>query len=214
MTGKTALYVFGAGGHGKVVAEAARATCRVLGFLDDDPRLWGRERHGLPVVGGLDALPLLEEYAEIALGIGENGNRADLGRALLARGRTLAVVVHPTAVVTSGTRMGEGTYVGPLAVLHTDAQVGRGVVVNSAAVVEHDARLGDWVHISPRAALGGDVRVGEGAHIGIGAVVLPGLTVGPWAILGAGAVLTHALPGGLVGMGVPARWHDALGRTG
>jgi sugar O-acyltransferase (sialic acid O-acetyltransferase NeuD family) len=214
MTGKTPLYVFGAGGHGKVVAEAALATHRVRGFLDDDRRLWGRECHGLPVLGGLDALVLLEEDAEVALGVGENGIRADLGRALLARGRRLAVVVHPTAVVTRGARIGEGTYVGPLAVLHTDAQAGRGVIVNSAAVVEHDARLGDWVHVSPRAALGGEVRVGEGAQIGIGAVVLPGLTIGAWATLGAGAVLTHALPGGVVGIGVPARWHDALGRTG
>ena len=214
MTGRPALYVFGAGGHGKVVAEAAQATRRVHGFLDDDARLWGREWQGLPVLGGLDALPLLEEDAEVALGVGENGHRSDLGRALLARGRRLAVVVHPTAVVAHGARMGEGTYVGPLAVLHTDAQVGRGVMVNSAAVVEHDARLGDWVHVSPRAALGGGVRVGEGAHIGMGAVVLPGLTVGPWATLGAGAVLTHALPGGVVGIGVPARWRAALGRTG
>jgi hypothetical protein len=125
------LYVFGAGGHGRVVAEAAQATRHVHGFLDDDPRCWGREYQGLPVLGGLDALPLLEEDAEVALGVGENGLRSDLGRALLARGRRLAVVVHPTAVVAQGARMGEGTYVGPLAVLHTDAQVG--AVIEPAA---------------------------------------------------------------------------------
>ena len=168
MNGKPALYVFGAGGHGKVVAEAAQATRRVHGFLDDDASLWGREWQGLPVLGGLDALPLLEEDAEVALGVGENGTAP-----------TWAAPSSPAAAAWpwSFTRRrwshmepawARAPYVGPLAVLHTDAQVGRGVIVNSAAVVEHDARLGDWVHVSPRAALGGGVRVGEGAHIGPG----------------------------------------------
>jgi len=214
MTALPCLYVYGAGGHGRVVAEAAEATGRLRGFLDDDRRLWGRECRGLPVVGGLDALALLDDHAEIALGLGENAVRADLGRALAARGRRLATIVHPTAVVAKGARLGDGCYVGPLAVLHVDAHVGRGVIVNSAAVVEHDVCLGDWAHVSPRAALGGGARVGEGAHLGLGALVLPGLTVGAWATLGAGAVLTHPLPGGVVGVGVPARWNDTLGRTG
>jgi sugar O-acyltransferase (sialic acid O-acetyltransferase NeuD family) len=208
------LYVFGAGGHGRVVAEAALSTHHVRGFLDDNPRLWGRECHGLPVLGGLDALPLLESDAEVALGVGENGARAALGRALLARGRRLATVVHPRAFVGHGARMGDGAFVGALAALHVDAQAGRGVIVNTGAVVEHDARLGDWVHISPRAALGGGVQVGEGAHLGLGVVVLPGLAIGPWSTLGAGAVLTHPLPGGVVAKGVPARWPSVLGRTG
>lgn len=208
------LYVFGAGGHGRVVAEAAEATRHVHGFLDDDPGLWGRECRGLRVLGGLDALALLEDDAEIALGVGENVARADLARTLLARGRALATVVHPRSVRARGARLGEGTFLGALAVVQVDAQVGRGAIVNTSAVVEHDARVGDFVHVSPRAVLGGGARVGEGAHLGLGAVVLPGLTVGPWATLGAGAVLTHALPGGVVGVGVPARWRDSLSRTG
>ena len=160
MTERIPLYVFGAGGHAKVVAEAVHAadTHCLRGFLDDDPRLWGRARHGLSVLGGLDTLALLEGHAEVALGVGENASRAELGRTLLGRGRRLATVVHPMAVVARDARIGEGVYVGPLALLNADAHVGRGVIVNSAAVVEHDVRLGDWVHVSPRAALGEDHR--------------------------------------------------------
>jgi acetyltransferase EpsM len=216
MTERTPLYVFGAGGHGKVVGEAAHAagTHSLRGFLDDDRELWGREIHGLPVRGDLDTLALLEDDAEVALGVGGNADRANLVRALLACGRRLATVVHPTAVLARGARIGPGSYIGPLALVHADAELGRGVIVNSAAVVEHDVRIADWVHVSPRAVLGGGVRVGEGAHVGLGAAVLPGLAIGPWAVLGAGAVLTHTLPGRAVAVGVPARWRDTLGRTG
>jgi sugar O-acyltransferase (sialic acid O-acetyltransferase NeuD family) len=201
------LYVFGASGHGKVVAEAARQSglFRIRGFLDDDAGLWGREWDGVPVVGGRDRLATLEGAGEIALGVGDNRSRAAVARAVARNGRTLATIVHPTAVTATGAHVGPGSYLGPHAVVHSDATVGRGCIINTGAVVEHDCRIDDWVHVSPRAALGGAVRIGEGAHLGLGAIVLPGLTLGAWTILGAGAVLLGSLPGGVTAVGVPAR---------
>jgi sugar O-acyltransferase (sialic acid O-acetyltransferase NeuD family) len=208
VTTRTPLYVYGAGGHGKVVAEAARASgsFELRGFLDQDPARWGADWAGLRVHGDLSSA---EPEAAIALGVGDNRARADVMRGLGQR--ALATVVHPTAVVAEGARLGAGTYVGPQAVVHADAQVGRGCIVNSAAVVEHDCRLGDYVHVSPRAALGGGVTVGEGAHLGLGAVLLPGLSVGAWTTLGAGAVMVQSLPERVVAMGVPARQRPAAG---
>jgi sugar O-acyltransferase (sialic acid O-acetyltransferase NeuD family) len=208
------LYVYGAGGHGKVVAEAAHRAGRhqIQGFLDDDPKLWGRAWNEQPVLGGLNVLDQLDPQAEIALAVGANPHRARLTHLLLARGRRLATVVHPTAVIARGVRLGEGSYVAPLAVLHSDAHLGRACIVNSGAVVEHDCRLGDWVHVSPRAALGGGAQVGEGAHVGMGAILIPGVSLGAWSTLGAGAVLVRSLPGSVIAIGVPARVQDAAGR--
>ena len=207
MIGRVPLYVFGAGGHGKVVAEAAQQGDQYLvrGYLDDDVHRRGREWNGLPVIGGREALDGLEDGAAVALGVGPNGARADVAGAVRARGRTLATVVHPTAVISGSACVAEGTYVGPLVVLHSDAQVGRGCIVNTAVVVEHDCRIEDWVHLSPRATLGGGVHVEEGAHVGMAAIVLPGLTLGMWATLGAGAVMVRSLPAAVVAVGIPAR---------
>ena len=204
------LYIFGAGGHGKVVAEAARGSLvyEPRAFIDDDPSRWGHAWDGLPVLGGRDLLASLEDEAEVALGIGDNARRAAAADTIFAFNRKLATIIHPTAVVAGGVELGLGTYVAPLAVLHSDARVGRGSIVNSAAVVEHDCRLGDWVHVSPGAALGGGVHVGEGAHVALGAIILPGLALGPWATLGAGAVMVHSLPDYATAMGVPARVKD------
>jgi acetyltransferase EpsM len=204
------LYIFGAGGHGKVVAEAARGNqaYQLRAFLDDDRARWGKRWDGLPVLEGRASLEALEEDAEVALGIGSNLLRAEAALAILGSNRKLATIVHPSAVVARGVDLGIGTYVAPLAVLHNDARVGRGCIVNSAAVVEHDCRLGDWVHVSPGAALGGGVQLGEGAHVALGAIVLPGLALGPWATLGAGAVMVHSLPDYATALGVPARVRD------
>jgi len=208
------LYVYGAGGHGKVLAEAAALdSLHVLrGFLDDDEERWGTEWNGLPVLGGRERVSSLEEDAVVALGVGRNRLRAEIARVIEAANRRLATLVHPTAVVARSVRLGEGTYVAPLAVLHSDGCVGRGCIVNTGAVVEHDCRLADFVHVSPRAALGGGAQVGEGAHVGMGALLVPGVSLGPWSILGAGAVMVRSLPGSVTAVGVPARIQEREGR--
>jgi sugar O-acyltransferase (sialic acid O-acetyltransferase NeuD family) len=204
---QTALYIYGAGGHGRVVADTAELSTQyeVLGLLDDDSERWGQRIGGLTVLGGRDALAFLEEGASIGLGIGSNRSRARVVGDLRRRGFRLATVVHPSAVIARGVVLGEGTYVAPLAVVHSDAVAGAACIVNTGAVVEHDCRLGDFAHVSPRAALGGGARIAEGAHVGLGAVLLPDTTLGPWATLGAGAVMVSSLPGGVTAAGVPAR---------
>lgn len=201
------LYVYGASGHGKVVAEAARQTDAYVlrGFLDDDENKWGQPFHGVTILGGLKALPQLHPRARVALGIGANQARRRIFDRLQEAHIELATVVHPSASVSKGAVIGDGTVVGPLAVVHVDARVGRGCIVNSAAVIEHDNVLGDWVHTSPNVALGGNVRIGRGTHVGLGASVLPGTTIGAWCVVGAGACVTRPLPDLVVAVGVPAR---------
>jgi sugar O-acyltransferase (sialic acid O-acetyltransferase NeuD family) len=207
VTARAPLYVYGAGGHGKVVADAARACglFDVRGFLDDDRTRWGTEWCDLAVRGGDEALAELEDGARVAPAIGGNRARAALVARLLETGTPLATVVHPTAVVAGGVTIGDGTFVAPFAVLHADARVGRACIVNTAAVIEHDCVVADYVHVSPRAVLGGGVAAGEGSHVALGALALPGLRVGAWTTLGAGAVLVESLPDGETAVGVPAR---------
>jgi len=203
-TSRPRVYVFGASGHGKVVAEAAvrSGLFDVAGFLDDDSAKWGGRLSGLPVTGGLEALA---PGAVVALGVGSNEARLALLRRLDSLGIPVATILHPTAVVSSGVELGAGTYVGPGAVVHVDARVGRACILNSRSVVEHDNVLADGVHVSPNATLGGNVKIGEGSHIGLGASVLPGVTIGAWTVVGAGAVVTKPLPNGVSAAGVPAR---------
>jgi acetyltransferase EpsM len=193
MTERMPLYVFGASGHGKVVADAALASGRfaLRGFLDDDPSRHGQILVGVPVEGGLDAVQGQQGRVAVALGVGSNAARLAVLSRLASAGHTVATVVHPSAVVASGVALGEGTFVGPLAVVHTDARLGRACIVNSGAVVEHDN--------------GGNVTLGEGVHVGLGAAVLPGLRVGAWSVVGAAAVVIENVPDDVTVAGVPAR---------
>jgi sugar O-acyltransferase (sialic acid O-acetyltransferase NeuD family) len=207
MTERLPLYVYGASGHGKVVADAAVASHRfvVRGFLDDDPSRRGQVLLGLPVEGGLDAIQGQQGRVGVALGVGSNQARIAVLSRLVAAGHTVVAVVHPSAVVASGVTLGDGTFVAPLAVVHTDARLGRACIVNTGAVVEHDNVLGDGVHVSPNAALGGNVTLGDEVHVGLGAVILPGITVGARSVVGAGAAVIEDVPEDVTVVGVPAR---------
>jgi sugar O-acyltransferase (sialic acid O-acetyltransferase NeuD family) len=203
------VVVYGAGGHGKVVADVLLAGRRyqVLGFIDDDASRAGTAILGLPVLGTAAWLEREGRLASIAvaLGVGANEARRAVAERCVEWGTPLIVAVHPRAVVAPSARLGAGTVVMAGAVINPDARVGRGTIVNTGAVVEHDVVVGDWAHLSPNATTGGTARIGASVHLGLGSVVLPGVSVGEGAVVGAGAVVVRDVPRGVTVVGVPAR---------
>lgn len=201
------VIVVGAGGHGRVVADALRASGReVLGFVD---RIASPERDA-PILGDDDRLDPAGGY-DLANGIGGTGRAEtrELRRAvqirLEARGFRFTGVRHPSAVVSPEAAVGPGVQILARAVVQTGARIGAGAIVNTGAIVEHGCRVGAFAHCATGAILCGDVTVGEGAHIGAGAVVRQGVILEPGVVVGAGAVVLEAgtEPGALIG--VPAR---------
>jgi sugar O-acyltransferase (sialic acid O-acetyltransferase NeuD family) len=200
--------VFGASGHGKVVADVARAAGHeVAGFVDDDPDRRRAGLWGLPVLGWDECASGAggDGRAAIALGVGDNRARERVFDRVLAAGLEVVTIVHPSAVVAPRARLGAGVVVMALVAVNPDAEVGDGAILNTGCVVEHDCRVGRFAHLSPNSALGGGVEIGDRAHLGLGAVVLPQVRVGAEARVGAGAVVHRAVAPGATVVGVPAR---------
>lgn len=206
MTLQNSVVIYGAGGHGRVVADMAAASgWNVIGFIDDKYPLL-RTKTFWPILGSRAWLQRDQARTfQIALGIGGNSVRREIGQFLGHAGFRLATVISSHAVVSRSALMHAGAVVMPGAVINADAEVGAGSIVNTCAVIEHDVRLGEYVHISPNAALGGGVRVGDLTHVGLGASVVHGIQIGAYSLIGSGAVVTHSIPEGVVAYGVPAR---------
>lgn len=190
--------LIGAGGHGKVAADTARAAgWEHVNFYD---QAWpGLQTNGpWPVVG---AHPSGMEDA-LFCSVGNNSIRArlftDFGL------EASPVLAHPSAILSPSVRPGAGTLIVAGSIVNADTLIGRGVILNTGCSVDHDCRIGDFAHISPGARLAGGVTVGDEAWIGIGAVVREGVTIGAQAMIAAGAVVIRDIPDGTRVGGVPA----------
>ncbi len=202
------VFLYGSGGHAKVVLDILRLRgAVVVALLDDDESRMNMDVMGVPVVHALQALSTLKEqnvlYGIIAIG----NNRIRMQKADLIRnnGYELLTAVHPAAVIADSVTLGAGSVVMAGCVVNWDAQIGENAILNTGCSVDHDCRIGDGVHISPGVHLGGNVTIGNCTHIGIGASVLPGVTIGPGTIVGGGAAVIGDLPGGVTAVGVPAK---------
>lgn len=201
------VVIYGAGGHGKVVADVATQSGNIVtGFVDDDITTGCAARLPLPLLGNRSYLCQgLPASDRVALGIGDNSQRMAAAQFLARNHVALATMISPFAVVSSSARVGVGTVIMPGAVVNAMAQIGDGVIVNTGAIVEHDVTVGNFVHLSPHSTLGGGAQIGELAHVAIGSTVLPGVRIGARSILGAGAVATRDVPDDVIALGIPAR---------
>lgn len=205
------LLIIGAGGHGRVVADAALcAGWRDVAFLDDDPLQ--KESGGLPVLGPVSTAVEYQD-ADFVIAIGNTEVRQRAQDALEKQGLRIATVIQPSAVISPNATIGVGSVVMAGAVINAGARVGRGCIVNTCASIDHDCAIGDFCHISVGAHLAGMVSMGEKTWVGIGAVVSNDLSICGDCTIGAGAVVIRDIdrPGTYVG--VPARQTNNLGKV-
>lgn len=196
------LIIHGAGGHGRVVAEAARlGGWTVLGFVDDGP---GPDA-GHAGVRLLDPDDPKLATAAVHVAIGDNAVRRRVAQRLTEEGLELVNIIHPAATVSADVELGRGIYIGAQAVVGPDTTIGDNALINTSAVVEHDCVLGVGAHVAPTAALAGSVRIGEMTLVGVGAKIIPGVSVGDRCVVGAGAVVVKDAGDDQRIVGVPAR---------
>lgn len=196
------MYLYGAGGHAKVILDILEAQgYEVTGVVDDNPAL--TEFMGKPVLHGV------KEVSPVIISIGINGTRRKVVEKLNPT-TVYCTAIHPSAIVSPHATIEEGTVVMQGAIVQTGTQIGKHCIINTGASVDHDCMLENFVHISPHATLCGDVKVGEGTWIGAGAVVIQGIRIGKNCVIGAGSVVCKDVPDGVKAYGNPCKIAEIL----
>lgn len=159
------LLIIGCGGHGRIVAEAAR-DFRVVGFADDDPHKVGTTVDGWTVLG---AWPdVAADTCVVAIG-NNAARRAVFEKLMLAR-RATAVVIAPGAMVSRRAKVGPGSVILSGCVVQAGAVIGANVLLNAGALVDHDAVVDDHAHVGLNSVVSSFARVGNGEWLPSGAV--------------------------------------------
>src|SRR5882724_9968883 len=107
---ETAVVLFGASGHAKVVIELLQAQGRyhIVGLIDSDPK--PRSVLGIPVVGDDSDIGQLRAMGvnKALVAVGDNLRRTDIARRIMALGFELINAISPAAVVSNSARVGRG----------------------------------------------------------------------------------------------------------
>jgi sugar O-acyltransferase (sialic acid O-acetyltransferase NeuD family) len=200
------LLIVGAGGHGKVVADAAIAARQwsSIAFIDD--RYPMNSVLDWPVVGSMDhAGELLNQYSDLIVAIGNNFLRVRLLKKFKETGFHIPTIIHPKASVSEFAELGEGTVVFAQAAVNAGTRIGLGSIVNTGSSVDHDCILGEGVHVCPGVHLAGGVQVGNCSWLGIGSTIIQNVTIGSNVTIGAGSVILHNVEDGSTVVGVPGK---------
>jgi sugar O-acyltransferase (sialic acid O-acetyltransferase NeuD family) len=201
------LLIVGAGGHGRVVADAALLTEQwsSIAFLDDRMDA-AQGMDGVPVIGKIvDARCFLNDYQHVLIALGDNKLRIRILDQLLNDGFKGATIIHPRASISPGAILETGTVVFAQAAVNYGAHIGKGCIINTGATIDHDCDIGKGVHVSPGVHLAGDVKIGKYSWIGIGASVIGGIHINNDVIVGAGTVVIRNVSAFSKVVGVPGR---------
>lgn len=204
------LVIIGASGHGRVIADIGKLCgYSEIVFLDDNEKI--KICGEYPVVGKSSSLQ--ETRGDVAVAIGNADSRQ---RIIKDMDETrLVTLVHPSAVVAEGVKMGAGTVVMAGVVVNPGTETGVGCIINTASSIDHDCMLGDFVHVAVGAHVAGNVSIGDKTWIGAGATVSNNITICGDCTIGAGAVVIRDIGEAGTYVGVPAERKtrtDSFGR--
>ena len=203
------ILLIGGGGNCKQVIDCILNMNQYsdLGIIEKDAETFA-EYAGITVVGSDEELPRLfkEGWKEAFISLGSIGN-TDTRRMLFDMtkdiGYTMPVIVDPSATISRGVEIGEGSWVQKGAIIDADVKIGKGVIVNKGVIISHDCEIGDFVHLSPGSIILGNVKIGDDTHIGAGTTVRQQLTIGNKVMIGMGSVVVKDVPSGYQAFGNP-----------
>lgn len=205
------IIVIGSGGHASVVIktiECQPSKWHIVGLVDDFLDT-DQIRHGYKIIGKTDEMEALcYRYAanHIFIAVGDNAGRRKVYDKIERGHMHFPAFIHPTAVVCSAKRIGDGAFLAAGAVVGVNSTVGDFAIVNTNASIDHDSILGAFAHMAPNSATGGNVIIASDTLIGIGASIRNGSHIGQNCIIGMGSVVVCPhVPANDKGYGNPYR---------
>lgn len=200
------VYLYGCGGHAKVILDILTQQKRVItAFVDDNPPFENKKIHGIPIYHSAEILGNPTPNSQWIIGIGNNLIREQIAKKLASLGYSFTTAIHPSAQVGLGVYIAPGTVVMANAVINCDTKIGQHVIINTGATVDHDCIVSDYCHIAPGCSICGQVTLNKSLLVGVGSSVCPGIEIGQETTCGAGSVVTKSLPSNCLAYGCPAQ---------
>jgi len=207
------IIIFGTGGNCIDILDAILEINRVsesyevLGFLDDNSELWGKEVFGARVLGSLDSA---SEYPEAFFvnGIGSPNNfwrKQEMIETANVPTNRFESIFHPSASVSEFATVGRGVVALKNVSISADLTIGNHVIILPNSVINHNDRIDDYVSIASSVSIAGHVHVHNHSYLGGGSSILGHVTIHPKSLVGMGSVVIRDVETNTVVAGNPAK---------
>lgn len=178
-----------------------------IGFLDDDPKLWGKLKGGVKILGPLNKASEFEDVFFIN-GIGSTNNfwkkKEIIDKTNIPNDRFLNII-HPSASVSRMTKIGNGTVIFQNVTITSNVEIGNHVIILPGTVISHDCVIGDYTCIAGGVNLSGGIKIGSSCYLGSNCSIKENIVVGDNSLIGMGSVILNDIPKNSVYVGNPAR---------
>ena len=208
---KTKVVVIGAWDHAAVVIDILElmAKYEIIGITSDDPNRVSKKIQ-YPLLGTNDILVDLKKQGiqHAAIGIGgyrDNKSRKKIFLKLKKLGFKCTSNIHPSAIISRYSSIGEGCTIFPGVIINTGVIIGDNVIVATGSSIDHDTVIHNHVLISAGVNIGGNDIIGEETLVAIGATTISGITIGCNCLVAAGSTVICNVPDNTIVVGTPAR---------
>lgn len=181
---------------------------RCIGFLDDNEQNWGKEYHGIKVLGPLKSAQQYDDCFFVN-GIGSPSNfwrkRTIIAKTNIPDER-FETIIHPTSSVSKMARLGHGTVVFQHVTITSNVQIGKHVIILPNSVISHDDIVGDYTCIAGGVCISGGVTVGHSCYLGTNSAIIGNIQIGNYCLVGMGSVVLDSVGDNCIVVGNPARF--------
>lgn len=212
------IFILGVG-HNTIVYIDLVEKCgyNVKGLYHYNNDMTGKLYWGYPILGSFDTLYLKNNLQGLnfALSQGNNDIREKCFNKIKKLGGNIPTIVHPKAIVSKFSELGEGVIVHANAVIDPDTKIGDDSVISFNAGICHSNIIGNHCFFSPGVLLGAYTKVEDKVFMGIGAKSISGKVdiIGYKAYIGADALLTKSVESRSMMIGSPAREYKKVKET-
>jgi len=207
------LIIFPFGGNGReaaaIISEDSplKEEWELLGFVDDDPELHGKEACGVPVLGGKD---IFKEYPDVKILAVPGNPRNYLKRRHIIDGLDLKVerfaqILSSTAFVSPDAKIGFNTILLPSVVVGCGASIGNHCIILPNTTIGHDSVIEDYCCIGANVAVSGYVKIQSCCYIGSGTAIREHITIHEQSLVGIGSNVISDIEKNVIVAGNPAK---------
>ena len=206
------LVIIGTGGVGRETAliveeiNKVKPEWNILGFIDDNKDLIGKEIMGYKVIGDRSYLNNFEKEIYVVIAISNYSMKEGLVKYLTNKNIKYATFIHPSVKINDTIEIGEGSIIYPGVIMTVNIKVGNHVIISPKCGIGHDTLIEDYVTLLWNVNVSGAERIRQGATLGSGSTIIQGLEIGRNSFVGAGAVVIRDVEENKTAVGVPSRY--------